>query len=1351
MPIPYERPSKKKKKRKITPAPLVVSDAEGLRVRQFGPTSSRLQAPIIVETADRGPRAGPTVTPQQAQVRGETARFMRERGPIGQRTAGVYTPWQKRERKKRRKARRELAEQERAGYQDAFARTRDVLAPPPPRRAPPPEERVQPAKRELEETLRLWAGQAGFGKKSAPQKKGFLSTAVDFLGGLDDFLAPGGGLDERTRSIIGAATEGLTGRITTGGPGIIPVRIATGDEYKRLREQRARGEDTGLLSLPARAAEQIMQSLLYTPAFAVDLVRDPGGAAKGVVEAAKYAVENPMERPGDVIMLALGARGLIPRSVPRAIVRSLPEGPRAALEAVPRLRENVGFPGKEGREQQRIRRVESLFASAEPLSLRLLAKQNLIDKPGQRTPRKQRSLVLEAQSEAIRHVMDNVTAEEMIAVYETAKAETSPLALRRMGRLNRLIDANRLIIERGLLQGDPHSGGVKINPKYDRLRQAADRVIRQSRGTEETKLTLGLISQEQAALRRALVGRIASGAIDVQLLRKYKSVTDKLTKLTEKVESARDLHARLLEEQAVLDELLRSTAATPESLALKPGGRIPLTLQAIKRQREDIASLSKQYERKAKSFEPQQEAIQRLAAIREQPWAQKAQQILEQQSAIPRRGLVGGDERPIGPAFATLKSEGPTVRSILPLALRRKLGIPRRPVEKRATGAAIRTGRVGNIIKLTADEELRMLRYQQRLRAWEDALAASMTGREMLAALDRGALKEGDVRAVRVKAGTTKAATNEFMTKFFMKTDTYGESIFDIVSRKLDIDDLMQLADEADRTGQIRFFDNSKIGLEELRFSSAMNFMRFVNQAGVALLLYTKGPGYVLPQLPGLALMAFIHQGVSLPASIARARVLFRELRNYPEVRVKLRAMGGRGITAALNPEGGPVAALRAINAKLADFYGRLIDDFWRETAVVYEARKLGYKTADDLKRLTERMVERGTKEYEDALKINDAVENAYGAFNRMTEFERKWIRDFVLFYPWIRASARYTLRLPIDHPVKAAALAMGGTQSREKARANLIQMFVEYGLGRVEAESMADELMRMVPGIFAVGDKVISPQSAALFQSPFDIAEFAGEARSEPVQAALRFGSTPFVNIVGGMVGYDIFRGGEYPEDQGFADRVYGEVSGLFPYATLVNRLAGDQGVLFTYTPAEAVAQTFLGTTSPRGLNLPGAVKATSRRLEEDLTPAQRASRRVYKVREQWRKAAIAAGYLKPGQSQPVALRRAFTRLAERRAQSAAVLDKLGDAARDENGSYTVDALRALTELDLRLLRKWGILDQVSYRSALAWARKADEEALRKARDSAGRREFSLAYGKVLTDSRRALLAAGQEIPEAM
>lgn len=135
------------------------------------------------------------------------------------------------------------------------------------------------------------------------------------------------------------------------------------------------------------------------------------------------------------------------------------------------------------------------------------------------------------------------------------------------------------------------------------------------------------------------------------------------------------------------------------------------------------------------------------------------------------------------------------------------------------SGQAIRTGRYGNVGKLTAREALGLVRYRERLELWKQAVAESKTGAEMLAEINAGRSTLDDWVAVRVKPGTSKAETNQLLQ---VATDPAGRAQmrdpFGFFSeRALENRDLFaEIAHEADQTGQIRFV-HKDVGIEPLR------------------------------------------------------------------------------------------------------------------------------------------------------------------------------------------------------------------------------------------------------------------------------------------------------------------------------------------------------------------------------------------------------------------------------------------------------------------------------------------------------------------------------------------------------
>lgn len=574
----------------------------------------------------------------------------------------------------------------------------------------------------------------------------------------------------------------------------------------------------------------------------------------------------------------------------------------------------------------------------------------------------------------------------------------------------------------------------------------------------------------------------------------------------------------------------------------------------------------------------------------------------------PARIMGLPDEADVGPTVYTpYKVDDLIIRPALPQKIRDRLGIPQKPGRHEFTGRSMRSGRVGNVVRLTAREELATLRYQGRLDAWKDAVKSSITGKELLNRIKNGE-SLSDYAAVRVKAGKSTLATSELLTNLFGKIPIdSARNFLDITSGPLgDAAEAIRLiVRDADKSGQVRFFKPGEVGLRPLEMSRPGTIRataQFVNQMAKTSVLFLAGPAYALPNLIGQWGFSGIHKGVQQPFTDFwdAPRIMGKVA---PETRARARVASGTGMTRIIQPGMGPISILRNLNHRLGDFYSRFLDDFWREGAFVYEAKQRGYTTPEDITRLVNTGTKRGTREHTDLLEINRAVDDHFGAFDRMTDFEKNYMQEAVFFWPWIRASAVLAGKVISNHPVKAALLQIGGSYSYEQARQDFISMFTEHGVDRKTAEGMTDDLMRLMPGIFMIGDQAINPMAVALYSSPLEIGRVLGPATKgdwDGFLSNLVDQGTPFVSIAGALI-----EGVFNPRADPTAQRVLESIQGYSRDATLLRRLFGDQGKWFTFTEAQAYMQRFGGSFMPRGINIEGLEASTKRRLQEEAGPA--------------------------------------------------------------------------------------------------------------------------------------------------
>ena len=113
---------------------------------------------------------------------------------------------------------------------------------------------------------------------------------------------------------------------------------------------------------------------------------------------------------------------------------------------------------------------------------------------------------------------------------------------------------------------------------------------------------------------------------------------------------------------------------------------------------------------------------------------------------------------------------------------------------------------------------------------------------------------------------------------------------------------------------------------------------------------------------------------------------------------------------------------------------GRVIDDSWRVMAWKAAARKRGYKTDAEIRKLLDdadssrkSMTQANSKSKRDLNSIRDEAEQLMLDFDSMTPFERTYLTRIVFLYPFLKASAKYPLMFAGERPITAGALGQAG------------------------------------------------------------------------------------------------------------------------------------------------------------------------------------------------------------------------------------------------------------------------------------------------------------------------------------
>jgi hypothetical protein len=212
------------------------------------------------------------------------------------------------------------------------------------------------------------------------------------------------------------------------------------------------------------------------------------------------------------------------------------------------------------------------------------------------------------------------------------------------------------------------------------------------------------------------------------------------------------------------------------------------------------------------------------------------------------------------------------------------------------------------------------------------------------------------------------------------------------------------------------------------RFARAVDTLNTLTSLGV---LYAKGPGYLLPNLSG-ALFVLGADVAFNPVSLAQsARLMWTLKKNHPAAYQQAKAAMQSGIATSLRAETGMTGrfgkGVRSLHENVSKGYGLVLDEPWRAAAIGNELRRRRIFNADDAADLFTNPERRG--ELFDV--VERANENAID-FSRMSPFEKKWMRRIIFFYPWIKASTRYSGHFVAEHPLQSAQYSLAGAQSTE-------------------------------------------------------------------------------------------------------------------------------------------------------------------------------------------------------------------------------------------------------------------------------------------------------------------------------
>jgi hypothetical protein len=317
-----------------------------------------------------------------------------------------------------------------------------------------------------------------------------------------------------------------------------------------------------------------------------------------------------------------------------------------------------------------------------------------------------------------------------------------------------------------------------------------------------------------------------------------------------------------------------------------------------------------------------------------------------------------------------------------------------------------------------------------------------------------------------------------------------------------------------------------------------------------------------------------IIQGSAGPRQIARSVNLWHALSETDKAR-SLAEAGQHGF-ASLPHEGNNFVAVAA--GKGAQWWAKHADAMFRFNSLRYEAAKAGYGTPEKFVEFLDHVESggQGLPSHEWA-KVSAAARRADReaiSYDRLNDFEKRYITRAVWFYPWIKGSTMFTVRSAIEHPFKAGALGVAGQHGRERQE-QLLGPTPSYEAGLIALTGgdhpLTTDFSTFSP--FATAADVIEapalPGSLAGFLNP------AAGATGQFVYGLNRFGgasTSPYTDAL-------LALGSPTPEQQ-LAEA----------YAA---RNADQSGRMFHKTPANVLGRFLGGPAVPRG-----SVRARLRRL---------------------------------------------------------------------------------------------------------------------------------------------------------
>lgn len=246
---------------------------------------------------------------------------------------------------------------------------------------------------------------------------------------------------------------------------------------------------------------------------------------------------------------------------------------------------------------------------------------------------------------------------------------------------------------------------------------------------------------------------------------------------------------------------------------------------------------------------------------------------------------------------------------------------------------------------------------------------------------------------------------------------------------------------------------------------TAMHAVDVVNEAQKTMLLYLK-PSYAFPNMLGNVALTIVHQGFLAPLNLAKTlRIMFTGKGLSKEASHTIKAAMGGGASGVLRSTEKNLRGYATTGGNfLAAQYGKVIDDPFRFSAFLHEARVAGFTSLKDVEKLTTDPAY-ATNLREVARRANDALID----YEDLGPGEQAILRRLIFFYPWVKGSSKYAYQMAINHPVATSLTGQAGKTGED---------WIARELGAVPT---------WLEGVIPLdhGNKIMNPTSAGILGEP--------------------------------------------------------------------------------------------------------------------------------------------------------------------------------------------------------------------------------------------------------------------------